>query len=152
MTTHDPLVIAGRVRQELRVMRRLENGVVDSIVPIDDPRGMGVSALLTSDVYGLRSELDPYTLRRVLRRNQLAHQERLGSAEVAELSEINAYLDSLGFQESRRDPMETAWIRFYSDLQADLGIEGSTLTARQSEELGRRMNELRLALVREGAP
>ena len=63
MATHDPLVFAGLRRHEVRIMQR--DSVTRKIVavpPDEDPRGMGVEAILTSELFGLRAALDSPTL------------------------------------------------------------------------------------------
>ncbi len=64
MTTHDPLTIAGLKKEQVQIIqRREEDGRIIANHPEEDPRGMGIAALLTSDVYGLRSQLDLETQR-----------------------------------------------------------------------------------------
>ena len=66
MATHDPLVIAGLEKSQVQIMQRDEGtGHISAVTPEQDPRGMGVAALLTSDLFGLRSTLDLETDRQI---------------------------------------------------------------------------------------
>ena len=54
MATHDPLVIAGLEKAQVQIMQRDEGtGHISAVTPEQDPRGMGVAALLTSDLFRL---------------------------------------------------------------------------------------------------
>jgi len=63
LATHDPLLVAGLCRDEIRVLRRNEDGRVVAAVPDESPRGQGVASVLTSPLYGLESQLDPFSLK-----------------------------------------------------------------------------------------
>lgn len=63
LATHDPLLVAGLCREEVRVLRRNEDGQVAAVAPDESPRGQGVASVLTSPLYGLESQLDPFSLR-----------------------------------------------------------------------------------------
>ena len=67
MATHDPLVISALKRDEVRILERTDEGSIKALTPIEDPQGMGVGSLLTSDVYGLRSQFDIETFERIER-------------------------------------------------------------------------------------
>lgn len=67
LTTHDPLLVAGLVKEEIRVMNRSLNGKIIAVEPEENPRGTGVARVLTSELYGLESQLDKFSLR-VLKR------------------------------------------------------------------------------------
>ena len=67
LATHDPLLVAGLLKQEIRVLMRSKNGRVIAIEPDESPRGTGVANVLTSELYGLESQLDNFSLR-VLKR------------------------------------------------------------------------------------
>ena len=58
MSTHDPLVISGLTRQQVRIMMRdtLESPI-RAEMPETDPQGMGINGLLRSELYGLRRRL-----------------------------------------------------------------------------------------------
>jgi len=65
---------------------------------------MGINLILRSDMFGLQTTLDSATNNKLLRRNILASQEKLGSDEEDELKMINSELDGLGFSLASDDP------------------------------------------------
>ncbi|HZO75842.1 MAG TPA: AAA family ATPase [Ktedonobacteraceae bacterium] len=108
MTTHDPLVIAGMQRQQVRVMRwSRQQERITAEMPEADPQGMGVAAILTSDLFGLRSTLDTATQDKLDRRRELAFRDDqdLSRAEVEELNRLNHELSFIDFSITPRDPL-----------------------------------------------
>ena len=57
VTTHDPLMIGGLRKEQVRILSN-DQGYSDVSEPTDDPQGMGVAGLLKSDMFGLPSTLD----------------------------------------------------------------------------------------------
>ena len=88
MATHDPLVVSALKRQEVRILERSPAGEISALEPIEDPQGMGVGSLLTSDVYGLRSQFDIETYELIERKRVLAAKDKLTDAERAELADL----------------------------------------------------------------
>lgn len=132
MATHDPLVIAGLTRSHVCVMRSDETtGRIWAEHPEDDPRGMGVAALLTSDVYGLRSQLDLDTLQLLDRQQELVTKSELSEAEQRNLEEINEELGNRGFTREFRDPMLSLFFREMAELEKEHGLQQPTLTKEQ---------------------
>ena len=72
MSSHDPLVFAGLERAQVRIFRRDENGFAVAELPDQDPRGMGVAAILTSDLFRLKTTLDAQTQAALDRQRVLA--------------------------------------------------------------------------------
>lgn len=108
MTTHDPLVFARLRRDQVRIISRDAEGVAFADTPVDDPIGMGIQAILASDLFRLPSGgLDPGTLGDLERQRELAHDiESRTAEEQEELGEITARLEQRGFWNNRRDPIE----------------------------------------------
>jgi ABC-type multidrug transport system ATPase subunit len=104
MATHDPLVIAGLTRSQVQIMQR-ENGRITAHCPSDDPKGMGVAGLLTSEVYGLRSELDLETMKLLDEKRALAAKATLTEEDRVRLGELDKQLRGLDFTNTVRDPM-----------------------------------------------
>lgn len=67
LATHDPLLVAGLLKEEIIILSRSENGHISAIEPDESPRGTGVAGVLTSELYGLESQLDTFSLK-VLKR------------------------------------------------------------------------------------
>ncbi|MER7870420.1 AAA family ATPase [Streptomyces cellulosae] len=123
MATHDPLVVAGLLKSEVRILERHPDGTISAASPIEDPRGMGVGSLLTSDVYGLRSQLDLETLQLLDRKRDLASRDRLSSVEADELRGLSEKLQALGLLMEDRDP------EFQEYLRAKFSEEGNADTS-----------------------
>lgn len=106
IATHDPLMIGGLQKSQVQVLRRdPETGQVEAHQPDQDPRGMGVSALLTSELFGLRSTLDAETQQDLDRKRELATKEDLTDDEHRELDSLNDSLANLDFTTTMRDPL-----------------------------------------------
>lgn len=104
MVTHHPLAIAELEKEQLQVMKRLEDGYIKASMPAESPRGMGVNLILRSELFDLKTTLDSITNNKLVRRNILASQENLTIAEESELKNINIELDELGFNFISDDP------------------------------------------------
>jgi len=146
MATHDPLVIAGLEREQVQLMQRDEKtGHVYADYPEESPRGMGIAALLTSDIYGLRSQLDLPTLRLLDERRELAVKDSLTADEKDRLRGLNNKLDQLGFTTTMRDPLYEPYVRAMTKAEKEEGLREPVLTPDQQE----RHKELAVQIVRE---
>jgi predicted ATPase len=106
MATHDPLTIAGLTRNEVRVMVRDDSaGKIVAEFPEHDPKGMGVRGILTSELFGLRSDLDLATLQLLDEKRELASKEDLTEDEKARLAELREKTDSIDFSGRVSDPL-----------------------------------------------
>ncbi|WP_411086211.1 AAA family ATPase [Streptomyces sp. 061-3] len=120
MATHDPLVVAGLLKEDVRILQRHDAGRISAVAPLDDPQGMGVGALLTSDVYGLRSQLDLETLGKLDRKRHLSalRDDQLSPEDRIELSQLGTELRHLGLLMEDRDPEFQAYLRAKSTSRA----------------------------------
>ncbi|NVI99782.1 AAA family ATPase [Myxococcus sp. AM009] len=145
MTTHDPLVIAGLKREEIRIMHReSDTGRVAAERPEQAPQGMGVEAILTSDLFGLRSTLDLPTLRLLDEKRKLAVKDTLSEPERERLAELNEQLGDLDFTRTVPDPLYRPFVRAMSKLQEKGGLLQPVLTpdeVKKKEELADRIVE-----------
>ncbi|MCR1026400.1 AAA family ATPase [Cellulophaga baltica] len=121
MTTHDPLVIGGLTKEEIRIFQSVtkidevgeEYQQVETFEPDFDPKGLGVAGILTSEFFNLPSTLDEDTLEVLDRRNELISKQdkmELNDAEKSELNQIFQYLNSLGINTTDRDPLYQKFI------------------------------------------
>jgi predicted ATPase len=146
MTTHDPLTIAGLERKQVQIIQRDEsNGAILAIHPEEDPRGMGVAALLTSDIYGLRSQLDLETMRLLDERRELASMKELSDQQRARLAELNKQLEGLDFSISVRDPLYQVFVKEMTLRQQSDVTKSATLTPDQFQA----QKELALKIIDE---
>jgi predicted ATPase len=109
MTTHDPLVIGGLAKEEIRIFHKNSNsGSIKTFEPDFDPRGLGVAGILTSDFFGLPTTLDKETQALLNKRNFLiAKQESdgLSQQEKVDLNETFQILSEVGINTTDRDPL-----------------------------------------------
>jgi predicted ATPase len=106
MSTHDPLVFAGLTKPQVRVFERDQDGHARVSEPLTDPQGMGIQAILASELFRLPSGgLDRMTLRELDVQRRLASRDDLSPAEQAQLHAVTERLNDLGFWKSDRDPL-----------------------------------------------
>jgi predicted ATPase len=133
MSSHDPLVFAGLKRDQVRIFRRDAEGRAVAELPDNDPRGMGVAAILTSDLFRLRSTLDPKTQGELDRQRVLAMKEALTPEEETELREIKVRLRDLGLDQTIRDPLYEQFVKAWTEQQDPAWAETVQLTPEQLE-------------------
>jgi predicted ATPase len=121
MATHDPLVLSDLLRSQVQVLRNDRKGRhITAEKPEDDPRGMGVAGILTSDMFGLRTTVGLKTQRQLDEKRTLVAKKKLSKQEKLRLKELNEELAGLGFATSFRDPL---YERFTKALLADFNQE-----------------------------
>jgi len=103
LATHNPLLVAGLVRQEIRALVRSPDGTVSAVEPDEDPRGTGVAGVLTSPLYGLESQLDPFSLRALKRIYEVSLTER-SSRRTRHLARLRKLLPAVETAETSPDP------------------------------------------------
>jgi ABC-type multidrug transport system ATPase subunit len=104
IATHDPLMIAGMRRQQVLVLERDgETGRIVAQHPEIDPRGMGVSGILKSSMFGLRTTLDLPTQAKLDERFELVAKEHRSPQEDARLKQLSEELADGGFAQDFRD-------------------------------------------------
>jgi predicted ATPase len=146
MATHDPLVVAGLTKSQVQILRRDdESGHISAEIPDEDPKGMGVAALLTSEVYGLRSQLDLETMQRLDRKRELAVKEPLSPGEREELRELDHQLAGLDFTIAVRDPLYKTFVDAMTARQKEKGLTAPVLTKEQQEQ----QKELAMEILKE---
>ncbi|MEA2552675.1 MAG: hypothetical protein QOJ65_851 [Fimbriimonadaceae bacterium] len=132
LATHDPLLFSGLVRDQVRVLMR-DKGLVTANRPVEDPRGMGVEAILTSELFGLRSSLDLHTLASLDRRRALEVKKVRSSKESTELQELNETLEGIDYALDAADPLYPAFVRAMTKWQVAHGMLKVTLTGDEQE-------------------
>jgi predicted ATPase len=133
MSSHDPLVFAGLERPQVRIFRRGPDGSAFVEVPDEDPRGMGVAAILTSDLFRLRSTLDQHTQRELDRQRILAMGE-LSAEERMELGDLDLRLSNKGFTRTIRDPLYQLFIKAWTEREDPTWRETVELTPEQMRD------------------
>lgn len=122
MSTHDPLVIASLFKEQIHLLKRdWQTGICKWGQPSIDPRGLGFTGILTSEMFGMRSDLDEETLADLDSKVRIIAQEgSLTPEEEKELEKINQRLEDAGFQKAFSDPYYAAFIRAWSRHHSDL--------------------------------
>ena len=114
MATHDPLVFSRLERAQVRIFRRRPDGRVQVDVPINDPKGMGVQAILASDLFRLPGAgLDPETRADLALQRRLATKDTLTREEEALLGETTERLNARGFWKNDRDPVYQLFLQSF---------------------------------------
>ncbi|WP_282069923.1 AAA family ATPase [Olleya namhaensis] len=127
MTTHDPLVIGGLTKEEIRIFQSVkkldEDGEeyqqVETFEPDFDPKGLGVAGILTSEFFNLPSTLDEDTQNELNQYRSLEVREKKGtlsSDEKSKLERLANYFDSLGLNKYTRDPLYSKFIEMTATL------------------------------------
>lgn len=150
MNTHDPLVFSRLDRSEVVIMSRDEIGAVTASIPERAPKGMGVGAILTSDLFRLRSTLDPDTQEELDEQRLLAMKEVRNESEAQRLRFLSARLRSLGLTAAARDPLYELFLRSWTEREDPAWLESPELTSEQYESreqiAAELVNELRQEL------
>ncbi len=144
MTTHDPLVIGGLTKEEIRVFHAKkainkegkEYQKIETFEPDFDPKGLGVAGILTSEFFNLPSAMDKESFEMLHRKRVLEvrnRDEKLNSKEKIELELLEAKFSKLGLNYSQRDPLYQKFIEaVYSNN--DLLKPSKNLDERKAQE------------------
>jgi predicted ATPase len=116
MTTHSPIVFAGLTKEEVILMQKEDDGNISATHPDSNPRGMGFSAILTSDFFGLRSILDKKTLQDLDEKRRLGGLDNRSPNQEAKLAELNQKLRTVDFTNVVRDPL---YKEFVEEMSAE---------------------------------
>lgn len=143
MTTHNPLAVAELAKEQVQILQRdPENLRIHAVSPEIDPRGMGYSGIVTSDMFGLAAALDTHTRELLEEKRQLAgKEESLTNAERDRLEQINLELEGYGFRYEMRDPVFAEYLRarYESEQQAPEQEKMAKLTPAERREKAKRL-------------
>lgn len=103
LATHDPMLVAGLVREEIRALVRRKDGRIVAVEPEENPRGTGVAGVLTSPLYGLESQLDQFSLR-VLNRIYSVTSDPPSPSRAKHLRRLRKLLPAIETSETSPDP------------------------------------------------
>lgn len=144
MSTHDPLVIASLLKEQIHLLKRdWQTGACRWDQPDVDPRGLGFTGILTSEMFGMRSDLDEETLADLDNKVRLIAQDgSLTPEEARELEAINKRLENAGFQKAFSDPYYAAFVRAWGRRHSELMAGAQFLSPEQQEEIDRIAREV----------
>lgn len=109
IATHNPLMISAHPRTHVRILDRTPEGTT-ALPPEDEPPGMTIDRLLTSDVFGLESALPARTLKAIADRDRLVAKSDLSDEEKVRLEDLSDQLKELGLLRTFRLPEEQEFI------------------------------------------
>lgn len=115
MTTHDPLTLGGLMASQVQVMAKSADGQVTATRPDLNPRGLGFTSILTQ-IFGLKTTLDPYTQDQLEKRNALLRIVDRSQADEAKLIALSDQLRKLGFILEDREPEYELFIRAWEEV------------------------------------
>ena len=153
LTTHNPLAVAELVKEQVQILKRDQETLkVSALLPDIDPRGMGYSGIVTSDMFGLAAAVDRQTLELLEAKRKLAGKEGpLSVEEREELERINLQLEGYGFRYEMRDPVFAEYLkaRYLDDeRQPEMG-RMVNLSIAERKEKARRLVQQALAKVKQ---
>ncbi len=122
MTTHDPLVIGGLKKEEIRIFQSVkkinEEGEefqqVETFEPDFDPKGLGVSGILTSPLFNLPSIMDEDSFNALNKKRELEvlqRENKLNEEQEVELQSLIIQLSKIGFDKVQRDPLYDKFVK-----------------------------------------
>ena len=151
VATHDPLVIAGLVKEQVHLLKRdPETGRCMWIPASVNPRGLGFTGILTSDMFGFRSDLDEETLADLDDKVKLmAREGDLSPLDAERLVHINERLAAAGFLKAFSDPYYAAFVRAWGRKYSELMAGRQFLTDQQRQEIDRVAREVLAEAVTE---
>jgi len=144
MATHDPLVIASLLKEQIHLLKRdTATGTCKWEPASVNPRGLGFTGILTSEMFGFRSDLDPETLGDLDNRVRLiAKEEALSPQQKNELEEIDKRLAEAGFSKAFSDPYYAAFVRAWGRRHSQLIAGEQFLTPEKRQEIDRIASEV----------
>lgn len=122
MTTHDPLVIGGLTKEEIRIFYSgkafdkdgKEFQKIETFEPDFNPKGLGVAGILTSEFFNLPAAMDEDTFIELNRKRELEVLDRegkLNEIEKDELQKLILKLAKVRFEKVQRDPLYDKFIQ-----------------------------------------
>ncbi len=118
LTTHNPIAVAELNRKQVQILHHVgDSRDIDSVPPEKDPRGMGYSGVITSDLFGLGSSLDKSTTKDLLKFHDLSTKSgNLTNREKEELFSIRERIQELDFNFASDDRIEREFTRARFEL------------------------------------
>jgi len=123
MTTHDPLVIGGLTREEIRIFasRQVkdeetgkEREQIYTFEPDFDPKGLGVAGILTSEFFGLPATIDKESYEDLKEKRELEvlnRDGRLNKVQLERLQKLEVELSNISLDHTQRDPLYNRFVQ-----------------------------------------
>jgi ABC-type sugar transport system ATPase subunit len=150
LTTHDPVLLSGLAKENVIVFNRPVAGLERTYKPDKDLRGMGVDAILTSEIFGLNSTLDSETLNDIIERRKLLvkkEKQQLSEEEENQLNNLSKKLIDIDFNIPFADPLYKDFILTFENLDI---YKRTDLTKEEVKERVMIANEIMQKLKADG--
>lgn len=138
LTTHNPIAVAELNKKQVQILHHIgDSREIDSTPPEKDPRGMGYSGVITSDLFGLGSSLDKSTTKVLLKFHELSTKsDSLTIQEKEELIFIRERIQKLDFNFASDDRIEREFTRARFELskKEDINFTDPILTKENREK------------------
>ncbi|WP_102797667.1 AAA family ATPase [Bowmanella denitrificans] len=117
LNTHNPLAVAELAREQVQILYRdPEYLSITSHLPEFDPRGMGYTGIVTSDMFGLPSSVDSRTQRRLEIYRVLASIKIRTKFQELRFKVIQDWLDKDRFKLNQRDDDYQRYLEIRTEL------------------------------------
>lgn len=138
LTTHNPIAVAELNRKQVQILHHKgESREIVSLPPEKDPKGMGYSGVITSDLFGLGSSLDRSTTEDLLKLHKLSTKSgKLTEEEKNELRILRERIEKLDFNFASDDRIEREFTRARFELSksSDKEFDSPILTKENREK------------------
>lgn len=138
INTHDPLVIGGLVKEQIRIFKKNHkdgNTIIEK--PEIDPKGLGVAGILTSEYFGLPTTLDKETQEKLNRKRYLYAKlinNEINEIERKEYNKLKEELEKLGFYDQTNDELYNKFLKEVNKYDIFQKVE---LSSEEKEELSK---------------
>jgi restriction system-associated AAA family ATPase len=150
LSTHDPVLLSGLAKENVIVFNRPQADIERTYKPDRDLRGMGVDAILTSEIFGLNSTLDTETLNDIIERRKLLvkkEKQQLSDEEEIQLNDLSTKLIDIDFNIPFADPLYKDFILAFENLDI---YKRTDLTKEEVKEREMIANEIMQKLKSDG--
>lgn len=138
LTTHNPIAVAELNKKQVQILHHVgESRDIKSTPPDKDPKGMGYSGVITSDLFGLGSSLDKSTTIDLLKFHDLSTKAgQLTNQEKEELSNLRERIKKLDFNFASDDRIEREFTqaRFELSKKENINFTDPILTKENREK------------------
>lgn len=151
ISTHDPLVIASLVRQQVHLLKRNPDTLKCYWEPAsEDPKGLGFTGILLSDMFGFNSDLDPETRALLDQQAELsAKAGHLSATERSNLEKVNTQVAQLGFKSTSSDPYYRAFIEALGRNRETMALlQKPTVTPEEKERVRKQADSILAGLAK----
>jgi predicted ATP-dependent endonuclease of OLD family len=151
INSHDPLVIGGLKKEEVRIFSH-QDGKLKIDKPSIDPRSMDIISILRSELFGLPSVLSKFMQLKLNRKRFLQfriEQNKATAEEIYEFNKIEKEINDSGFNDSTFDP----WYNRYLDAVSENPMfQQVEFTNEEEDELKKLSKKIIEKLIKEQLP